>query len=92
MLSWVPSSNKNKLLKIVFYDHTSTKTNILFIKTLFDLKLTFFPILREDVLVGPQKCCRPGVVPTEPSAQASEVDAGSPGFTLNHIFHLTSTP
>lgn len=41
VLSRVPSSNKNKLLKIIFYDHTSTKTNILFIKTLFDLKLIY---------------------------------------------------
>ena len=54
MLSWVPSSNKNKLLKIVFYDHTSTKTNILFIKTLFDLKLiNLFPNFKREPFGGP---------------------------------------
>ena len=34
VLSPAPSSNKSKLLKTVFYDHASTKLNILFIKTL----------------------------------------------------------
>ena len=41
VLSRVPSSNKSTFLKIVCYDHASTKMNILFIKTLSDVKLIY---------------------------------------------------
>lgn len=93
MLSRVPSSNKSKFLKIVFYDHASTKMNILFIKTLSDVKLIYlFLSFKRESFGGPPEMLQAGVVPTGPSAQASEVDAGAPGLISNRLFHLTSTP
>lgn len=93
VLSRVPSSNKSKFLKIVFYDHASTKMNILFIKTLSDVKLIYlFLSFKRESFGGPPEMLQAGVVSTGPSAQASEVDAGAPGLISNRLFHLTSTP
>lgn len=54
VLSRAPSSNKSKLLKTVFYDHASTKLNILFIKTLSDLELIYlFLNFKREPFGGP---------------------------------------
>lgn len=67
VLSRVPSSNKSKFLKIVFYDHASTKMNILFIKTLSDVKLIYlFLSFKRESFGGPPEMLQAAWCPRGP--------------------------